>query len=315
LALLLLLSVPVLCFAAQATDPASERPKTPAPLAAPEPVAKPKAELPGITIEAIKERQAVRLQVDHFVTAVVVRPWDESLIRWNVPICPLVAGLPREFGEFMLKRISQAAINVHARLAGKVCHPNVYVVATDFPDLLLKKWWARDRHMYNTARGIQPIERFVHSRRPIRVWYNAGSGCGGGAPVSPGASAVALAGFGAPGFGPPVCTGGDGIDTHLTYGGIRSISSAIIVIDLRQMRKVTIQQMSDYVALVTLADVRLDADPTSAPSILWLFSRSTPPPGLSSWDQALLYSLYNTNQADKLQVPEMESTMVTRIAP
>jgi hypothetical protein len=271
--------------------------------------------LPAVTIEATKERQALRRQVDKFVAAVVVRPWGESLIRWNVPICPLVAGLPREFGEFILKRISQAAINAHAPLAGKVCHPNLYVVATDFPDLLLKKWWARDQHMYNTKGGIPPIERFVHSRRPIRAWYNTGFGCGGRAPVSPGGSAGALAGFGPPGFGPPVCTGGGGIDTHLSYGGIRSISSAIVVIDLRRMKNVTIQQMADYVALVTLADVRLDADPTSAPSILWLFSHALPPQGLSTWDQALLYSLYNTSQTSKLQVSEMEFAMVRRIAP
>jgi hypothetical protein len=314
LAALLLIALPLPGFTAQGADAGSASQTARVAPAARPPLAA-KSELPKVTIEATKERQALRHQVDQFVAAVVVRPWDESLIRWNVPICPLVAGLPREFGEFMLKRISQAAIDAHAQLAGKVCRPNLYVVATDSPDLLLKKWWKRDRHMYDTARGIPPIERFVRSRRPIRVWYNAGFGCGGAARARPRVSAGAPAGFGPSGFGPPLCTGGDGIDTHLSYGDIRSISSAIVVIDLRRMKNVAIQQMADYVALVTLADVRLDTDPTSAPSILWLFSQATPPPGLSPWDQALLYSLYNTTQTDKLQVSEMESTMAMRMAP
>jgi hypothetical protein len=46
-----------------------------------------------------------------------------------------------------------------------------------------------------------------------------------------------------------------------------------------------------------------------------LFRDGTPPRGLTRWDKALLYSLYNTGHSDKLQVSEMESAMVKRIAP
>jgi hypothetical protein len=78
----------------------------------------------------------------------------------------------------------------------------------------------------------------------------------------------------------------------------------------------TIGQLADYVALVGLADVRLDADPSAAPSILELFAgHATAPPGLTPWDRALLYSLYTTRQTDREQVQNMESTMVRRIAP
>jgi hypothetical protein len=69
-----------------------------------------KAGLPGITIEASRERQAVRSRVNKFVAAVIVRPSDETLMRWDTPICPLVAGLPKAWGEFILEHISQAAV-------------------------------------------------------------------------------------------------------------------------------------------------------------------------------------------------------------
>jgi hypothetical protein len=132
--------------------------------------------LPRVTIEASKERQALRRRVNKFVTAVVVQPENESLIRWNAPICPLVAGLPRNIGEFMLARISQAALA---------------------------------------------------ARAPLRT----------------------------------------------------------------------------------------DTDGGGVPTILRLFRDPKPPDGLTPWDRALLYSLYNTSQSGKLQLIDMEVTMVKRIAP
>lgn len=272
-----------------------------------------KSKLPSITIEAAKEH-ALRLEVDQFVLSVLAQPLEGSLLRWNAPVCPLVAGLPKSAGEFLLEHISKAALDSGAPLGARVCHPNLYVVATDYPDRLLKKWWARDRYMYSTgSHGMPPIRRFIHSRRPVRVWYNTVHGCRGSAPV-PAAAATA---FGRAGFAPPIC-GHDlaGGSPRLLHGILRSITSAIVAVDLRQMKKATLQQLADYIALVSLADVRLDADPIAAPSILRLFAgHATPPQGLTRWDRALLYALYNTSQGDRLQVPEIEITMVGRIGP
>jgi hypothetical protein len=93
------------------------------------------------------------------------------------------------------------------------------------------------------------------------------------------------------------------------------ISSAMIVVDGRQMKNINLGQMADYVALVGLADLRLDTDSTPVPSILDLFGHGTPPQELTVWDRAFLYSLYNTNHMSTLEVPEMEITMTRRIAP
>jgi hypothetical protein len=65
-----------------------------------------KPQLQTITIEA---RRQLERQVSHFVASVVVHYSQDSLVRWNIKICPLVAGQPREQGEFMLTGISQIA--------------------------------------------------------------------------------------------------------------------------------------------------------------------------------------------------------------
>lgn len=284
-----------------------------------------KSGLPGVTIEARQERQAVRRRVNKFVTSVIVRPWDDTLLRWNTPVCPLVAGLPRGMGELILERISQAALDARAPLDGSKCRPNLYVVATAFPEEFLKKWWDREPRMYDIRHGIPPVRRFIESKLPVRAWYNSSLECGSGTPPISGASSLAMAGVASGGgmsgggmssFSPgaPACT--NGVDTHLTYAAVHSISSAIVVIDLRRLHKMALGQLADYVALLGLADVRPDADTSAAPSILELFAgHAAAPPGLTPWDRALLYSLYTTRQTDKEQVQSIESAMVSRIAP
>src|SRR5581483_9714833 len=98
---------------------------------------------------------------------------NDSLERWNTPICPLVAGLSREQGEFVLQRVSQIARDAHAPLGPERCRPNLYIVITDNPDLLLEKWSRRDRHLLNTCNGMGYVKEFLHSRQPVRVYYNA----------------------------------------------------------------------------------------------------------------------------------------------
>lgn len=272
-----------------------------------------KTTLPRVTVEAEKEH-TLRLKVDRFVTSVAIQPWGDTLYRWTKPVCPLVAGLPKAQGEFVLARISKAANDARAPLAGSVCSPNLFVVVTDNdPDLLLKNWWARDRHMFNSQRGIGGIDHFIHSTRPIRVWYNTYQGCDNDSAATS-TLAYILAGVGQPNGGPTACgsTTGSRIVSMSTGS---DVSSAIVVVDARRMKNANLGQVADYIALIGLADVRLETDSVPVPSILELFANGTPPQGLTQWDRALLYSLYNTNHRSRLEVPEMEVTMVRRIMP
>lgn len=267
--------------------------------------------LSGITIQAPQERKALRRRVNKFVNAVLVRHWNETMLRWDVPICPLVAGLPRGYGEFVFRRISQVANDARIRLAGRRCQPNLYIVVSTDPDQLLHKWWDRDKAMYDTQEGIAPVWGFVDSKQPIRVWYNREVHCKGGARVSSGTAAGVSLGIA--GNSPPIFMGIDCFDTLLEYGNIRGIMSAIVVVDWRQVKDVTFRQMADYVALVSLADVRLDPGRAPPESIVSLFAHSKQPLGLTAWDRALLYSLYNTNESSKQRVQEMEWLMASRL--
>lgn len=304
MALVLLLTAP-LCGAAQNSGAAPASPSAPQ--------ANTTAQLPQVTVESPRER-ALRRQADDFVTSVLARSSGDALDRWSIPICPLVAGLPKAFGELILERISKAAADAHAPLAGKDCHPDLFVVAHNDVGRLLQTWWSRDRDTYNyNDQGIEAVKRFFRSTRPVRAWYNTRWESTGNGDCMPAMPAAALGSRLPVGADAQTCTSGPSRLTYATSGS--NIVSAIVVVDTSRMSGMTTRQLADYIALIGLADVRTDTDPSPVRSILQLFGHAVPPQGLTRWDRALLYSLYDTSRADRLQVSEMETTMVGRIAP
>jgi hypothetical protein len=319
-AALLVLPLSVLAVAAQAADAGAA-----ANAASARSSVDGNSKLSKITIESTRE-QALRHKVDHFVASVMAPPpAREGLMRWNSKICPLVVGLPRNMGDLILARISQAARDAGAPLAGRHCQANLFVVVTPHPHQILKEWMARNPRV-DTRHGIEPLKDFLDSKRPIRVWYNPIYGCPGGVPNSN--SAAMMSGIGLPdagggkhvaagperGMGPTFCS--NRIDTPLTYGEVRSIGYAIVVADTHQLgqKHVTVGQLAGYVSLVGLADIEPGADGGGAPTILRLFKDPNPPQGMTPWDKALLYTLYNTAQQGKLQLTDMEVAMTKQIA-
>ena len=86
------------------------------------------ADTPAVTVTAPREEQ-LKHEVDTFVSSAITRPYgDDSLLRWDHPVCPLVAGLSRQSGEFVLLRLSQIARSAHAPLGSETCKPNLFVI-------------------------------------------------------------------------------------------------------------------------------------------------------------------------------------------
>jgi hypothetical protein len=265
-----------------------------------------------VTIEA---RRHLEERVSHFVSSVIVHYMYDSLARWNTPICPLVAGLPRERGEFVLARISQVATAAGAKLAGEHCGANFYVMVTAEPDRLLKVWFAHDPSLYNRANGLGHMHEFMHSQRPIRSWYNIGFHSQDGVPLAPGVIDILSTGL-STGLEILAAPMSRSTGTRLKYSAVQSLSSVIVVVDLNRTRDLSMGQLADYVALVGLAEIHADGDTQGIPTILRLFhDDASPPQGLSDWDRALLYSLYHTSQASVVQTGAIKRSMLAHIAP
>jgi hypothetical protein len=265
------------------------------------------ATLDTITIQARRDRE-IKRQITKFVSGSVGTHLNDSLQRWNQPICPVVAGLPTKEAEFIRARMFQVATDSHAPFGSEHCQPNLVVVATNDPDPLLEKWNKRFRGLFNLCHGSGPVKKFLHSRQPIRVFYNA-------VPTSSeglGVGALVLGGVSVPGTRDCLSVGSG--DTWLHRGSVQELTSVIIVVDGRQITKINMGQLADYIAMIGLTQIRVQPDTGTAPSILHLFQGSDPQPlGLSPWDQAFLHGVYTTDQSSVLEVPIIEDRMFHEI--
>ena len=252
-------------------------------------------------------RPEVEKRVNTFVKGVTHRGYSvESLVRWNKPICPLVAGIPADQGEFVLQRISQAARDAGAKLAGEKCKPNFHVVLTSEPDQLLDLWRKRAPKLYGMTPPAQ-VRRILGKPRPVRAWYNVWDVCGQG--VDTGTIIGGDSNFGLA-AGTPYGTGCLK-DSRLTFSSVQTISSAIVLVDLDDTKQIKLGPLTDYISMVGLTDVDLDGDWGDEPTILRLFAAGDAiSQKLSIWDRAFLKALYQTSQTDRHQRTEIARSMV-----
>jgi hypothetical protein len=267
-----------------------------------------------ITVEAQRDRAKLERQVDKFVASAIVQPrnYGESLWRWNVKVCPLVAGLNKQQGEFVLARLSQIAKAAGAPLDSETCKPNLFVIVTPDPELLLKKWWRREVDLFDGEAGAA-VNRFLETPRPVRVWYSAGT-VGVDGIYSTGmldASSNRAHSFG------ELPTSRVDSATRLKLSATRNIVSIIVVVDSTKIGDISFGQLADYIGLVGLAQINFDKKPSDAPTILKLFEspKESRPKEMTAWDRALLHALYSTSQINIMQISQMQTAAFKDIAP
>jgi hypothetical protein len=255
------------------------------------------------TVVAPRDRAAVEREVRSFVNAIAVKPGDESLARWQsqIPLCPLVAGLPGNDGEFILSRVSKIAAAAGAPLAPEHCKGNFFVIVTSDPEGVIKAWSKRDVRMFGdeTDQGGTKIREFTASS-PIRVWYNTEYYKLDGTPLGSTEGR----------------TNQSARATRIEVNNYRALSSVMAIVDARRMKGVSFGQVAAYVAMIGLAQIRSEANVIEAPSILNLFAGpGKAPPGLTSWDESFLKAVYETRITDRTQLAAIKSAMVQDVAP
>ncbi len=257
--------------------------------------------LPGVAPE--EARAALKHRVDAFVRAITRNPGlsdDDSIVRWNTPICLLVAGLTAEDAKIVSAKVSQISSSAGAPLARAPCQPNLIIVATSEPDRVLNAWYARDNRLFGDATPAL-IRQFLEGSQsqPVHVWYNIDMGRKSGMR-----------------------------NGHFIPSNTRAESSAFVrntvfdffsifaIIDTNRTEHTTLDQLASYVAMAGLTNVDLDADFASAPSILRLFAHSAEnqPSGLSGWDAAFLKALYQANLTSRTQRFEIAERVVRDIS-
>jgi hypothetical protein len=140
---------------------------------------------------------------------------------------------------------------------------------------------------------------------PVRWWYTITPTDRNGIPAAPNSAALGSANSGSGGKSllDVIPMNSETAMTENYMGGlidtnlIASVTGAVAVVDVPLATGVSLDALSEYLALVTLAPTRLPPSLPGVPSILDLFradAASPPPETLSRWDTAFLAGLYES---------------------
>lgn len=123
-----------------------------------------------VTAHRVEREKRVYTSVNRIAAAAN----EEGLPRWKAPVCPLVAGLTKQEGVFIVARVSENARKAGAPLAGENCHPkNLYMLVHPQPKELLQAMEKRNHAFTFGVDDTSPeaFDSVLKTPRAVRVWY------------------------------------------------------------------------------------------------------------------------------------------------
>jgi predicted small integral membrane protein len=265
--------------------------------------------VPEITIRG--QRAELAPKISAFVNHIAALQNSEGLARWETSVCPLVSGLPQREGEFIVARVSEIARAAAVPLAGESCRPNLFIVVTSHPQVILREVAKRNYWQVFGDAAPSVVEDFIVAPREVKVWYKPEIRTQVGTPMS-GQSPTGGLFFGA---SPPISQHADA--SHLSFNATWVFSTVVVVVDQTRLRGESRGQIADYIGMAALAQLKPDAAPRDADTILKLLdvTPQTAPAGISAWDQAFLKALYATDPKSRLQRVNITKSMLRDIVP
>ena len=241
-----------------------------------------------------QDEEERRRELRDFVRELGIAKGERSVARWVDPICPKVTGLAPEHAAIVNSRVRAVARRSGARVAKGGCDANIVVAFSGDARTLAN--FIRARAPTRVAEvPVTDRSSLFDGSGAIRWWYSTETRDGSGTPAS------AL---------PPPWTSGNGpgggsvlpmnedstVLNHyspslVSTRTMRALQSATILVDANLAEGHNLSSVADYVALIALAEIRLDAKPPN--SILGLFAKGSSPRRISPRDQAFLRALYN----------------------
>jgi hypothetical protein len=249
----------------------------------------------------------LRAYVRSFVDQVAALPPGQGYARWYRRVCIGVHNLETRAAQYIADRVSELAAEVGLEAGEPGCRPDVMIIFT-VDGKQTASFIAEERPRLLRPGGglgamnltLEDLQEFAESDRAVRWWHVS-------MPVGAhnGDRATTMA---RDDSAPAVRVQG----ASRIHSGIRDdMSYVIIVVDAAKLLGTTWQQLGDYLAMVSLAQIDPRADLSAFDSILNVFSNPLAYSGLTDWDRSYIRALYSFNQEQQphLQANELVSLM------
>lgn len=257
-------------------------------------------------------REAQR-QAQAYVQEVGIAVGNQPTARWVDPICPSAVGLAPDKEALVKQQVRELVSQVGAPLAKENCAPNLVIVFTDGPEAVVD---AMTKKGSGILREVAPpvAEEIKQGPAPIRWFYQTDVRSREGLGSSDVMNPALLNAVPYQAEGPAIRYGEGGVlqvkgSSNISSQAVRTIKHATVIIDVVRAKGNSLRSVTDYAALVGLAEIKFGASPPR--SILSLFDPQAPVTELSKRDVAMLTGLYRIHLDRRAE--QQRRTLVNRI--
>lgn len=233
---------------------------------------KPSPDQPDVVVEA--QRDLPRKAVDTYVGQ-ITQYAELQIPRFHEPICPVVVGMPEQYGAYIVRRIKDIARQLKLPIAEKAnCEANIVVVIAVDGAAFVRE--VRSEHSSWLAGMHTPdVDRLARPGLPARAWSATSIRNEDGQPASGGTLIVKSASI-------------------LREPTRQYIDGSFVVLERTATYGLTLRQIADYAAMRSLARTREPAPGGGVNTILGLFDQTaaTHAAGITSADMTYLQALY-----------------------
>lgn len=242
----------------------------------------------GIVVDGRRLREQAR----DFVGEIAAPPRARGLALWRDTVCVGVVNLNAELAQYLVDRISTVAGDLGLDIGEPGCEPNI-VIAFDvdgagLADALVAREPRNFRFSIANMHGDSAdLRSFRTGDHPVRWWTVS-------VPVNSetGDRAVRLPGDVSPSGRPsaPVIAvfAASRINTQIRDDMYR----IIVIVDADDAARVSLPQLADYLALISMAQIDNDAETSAFDTVLNVFDNPAAADGLTDWDWSYLRALY-----------------------
>ena len=232
----------------------------------------------------------LRIYIQKFLKDVAKPATGQGYARWDRKVCVGVHNLETTAAQYVVDRISRQAIDLRLEPGEPGCRPQVNIVfatnASETASFMVKSQPRMFRPIAGHAGmnlGRDALDDFVNSERPVRWWHvSLPVGAHTGEPATEmdeGYPTIRVEGA-----------------SRIHSGIIDKLFDVIIIVDATKLTGTTWQQLGDYLAVVSLAQINPKTNPAEFDSILNLFSNPAAYSGLTDWDRSYLKAIYTFDQ-------------------
>ncbi len=264
--------------------------------------------------------EAARAAASQLVKMLPPVPMAGQYARWNMPVCPVVAGIDDGLALRVASKLRDVATIAGVPVAPAQCKPNIVISFTDNAAAVAKRIVER-RPVVLAGMPAGDRDAIVKGALPVRWWHGLRIESPDGRPAttSGGVSVAAIGSGEAPtqiGGNDTLFTDGFSsslIDTHIRVSTV----ATTVLVDVNLATGYKLDAIAAYVAMAVLsqASLRQKADP--ALSILGLFNAgAVRPDDLTPYDRALLSAIYKapTNRSGRAQRGAIAARIVDQLA-